>query len=341
MKKFITLLILLCVGTGVWFVYTEIYTAQASVAESVTFEIISGETAAQVADRLEEEHIIRNAWIFKKYLSHKELDTKIRAGSFEVTSPITLARVAEVLDKPSIQEKEITILPGWTIYNISTYLSEQGYGTEEEITALLGKPAQSDSPLLIFEEAPRVLQELPVNISLEGYLRPDTFRVYVDDTLEDVLKKLIVERDGQITDEIYAEVEVSGHTFHEILTMASILEKEVRSEEDKRRVSDILWRRYDANWALQVDSSVHYIFGKTDSVFTTPDMRSSLNTYNTYQYPGLPPGPISTPSMQSILAALRPEANDNWYFLTTLDTGEVKYAASLEEHNRNVVKYLR
>jgi UPF0755 protein len=177
-------------------------------------------------------------------------------------------------------------------------------------------------------------------VSFEGYLAPDTYRIYEDATLEEMIEKLIAERDLQFTEEMYRDIERSGRTVYEVITMASIVEREVRTTESRKKVADIFWRRYDMNWALQADSTVHYVVGKNGSVFTTREDRASLSPWNTYKYPGLPLGPISNPSLDAILATIYPEPNDDWYFLTT-DEGEVKYAKTIEQHNANVSAYLR
>ena len=144
----------------------------------------------------------------------------------------------------------------------------------------------------------------------------------------------------QFTDEMYNDIIASGRDVNEVMIMASLLEREVRGVEDKKMVADLFWRRYDNNWALQADSTVHFVSGKNGSVFTTKEDRDSLSPWNTYKYPGLPLGPIAHPSLSSIEAAIYPEKNNYWYFLTDLEGG-VHYGTDLEGHNRNVQKYLR
>jgi len=123
------------------------------------------------------------------------------------------------------------------------------------------------------------------------------------------------------------------------LTLASIVEREVRGERDRKKVADIFWRRLDMNWALQADSTVHYAVGKTGNVFTSKEDRDSLSPWNTYKYPGLPLGPISNPDLESIMASIYPEPNEYYYFLTD-EEGVVHYGKTLEEHNENRRKYL-
>ncbi|MFA4831369.1 MAG: endolytic transglycosylase MltG [Patescibacteria group bacterium] len=344
--KIISLILILCAAAGGWFVISEIYTAEAQDIDAVQFEIKKGETVAALAERLEQEQVIRSARLFKKYLVWKSLDKAVKAGKFEVKRPITIARAAEALASPGLSERTITIIPGWTIRDIAQYLEREGIAPAEEITELVGWPAVNykiandiGKPTEIYNNV-SVLRDKPRFVSLEGYLAPDTYRIYNDATIKDIIDKLINERDKQFTVRMYEDIKKAERNVHEVMTIASIVEREVRGAEDKKKAADIFWRRYDLNWALQADSTVHYAAGKIGDVFTTKEDRDSLSAWNTYRYPGLPPSPISNPSLESIMAAIYPEKNGYWYFATTFD-GEVKYAKTLEEHNRNVQKYLR
>lgn len=341
MKKTIIAILLACVLVGYWYVSGEVYREIAQDAEQVTFTIEPGESVSQLADRLETLQIIRSDFFFEEYLKWKKLDRSVRAGSFTVEAPITLARVADALANPSQQEREITIIPGWTLRDIAEYFEEEGIASSTAVFALLGEPASIDTEPRLSVDVSAMLAFVPKGISYEGYIEPNTFRIFTNATIEDILTKLIEARHAQFTDQLLSDIKESGRTVHEVLTVASLLEKEVRGAENKKIVADIFWRRYDNGWPMQADSSVHYVHGTKGDVFTTKEMRESLNTYNTYKYPGLPPGPISTPSMLAIEAAVYPEQNNYWYFLTTLDTGEAKYARTLDEHNVNVQKYLR
>lgn len=342
--RFVLSIIFLCTLVGAWFVYSEIYAAEAQQSQEITFRIERGESVAELSDRLEQTGVIRNATLFQKYLVLKGLDTQIREGTFVVEAPITLARVVDALDRPSYDETTITILPGWSLLEIAVYFEEQGIATKDELYAVTGRPAynyktQKGRPPR-FESDARILQDRSAHVSLEGYLSPNTFRIFKDASVEDIVHKLVNHMDSQMTEQMYVDIKKQGRSFFEVLTLASIVEREVQSEKDKALVADIFWRRYDANWALQADSTVHYAVGKRGDVFTTKEDRDSTSAYNTYKYPGLPLGPIASPSIESIRAAIYPESNDNWYFITTLE-GEVKYASSLEEHNINVHRYLR
>jgi UPF0755 protein len=136
------------------------------------------------------------------------------------------------------------------------------------------------------------------------------------------------------------ELTRQNKSFFDVLTMASILENEAKTVDDKKIVADILWRRLKRGMRLQVDSSVHYVSARTGDVFTTKQEREALSPWNTYKYEGLPLGPIGNPSLASIEAALYPTINSYWYFLSGSD-GTIHYAKTFEEHRLNISKYVR
>ncbi|OGH90820.1 MAG: hypothetical protein A2479_01730 [Candidatus Magasanikbacteria bacterium RIFOXYC2_FULL_39_8] len=344
MKKIMFFIIIFCLVVGVWFFYSEIYTAEAQKVEKVSFQIKNGEDVSAMTKRLADEQVVRNAWLFRRYLIWKGIDRKIQQGDYEVDAPITIARVANTLLLPGVGERTITIIPGWDLRDIAEYFEQEGIASSTEFYDVVGLPAYNYKAAGQYAPQPfddvLVLQDKSDYFGLEGYLSPDTFRVFKDASITDIVSKLVQHRDSQFTEEMYADIEASGRSVYEVITVASLLEREVRGEKNKKVVSDLFWRRYDLNWALQADSTVHYAVGKKGNVFTTKEDRDSLSPWNTYKYPGLPLGPISNPSFESIMAAMYPTPNDYWYFLTTPE-GEVKYAKTLEEHNVNVNRYLR
>jgi UPF0755 protein len=249
-----------------------------------------------------------------------------------------------IVPLPPRKENTITIIPGWNLRNVAEYLvSKNIASTTAQVFAITGVPARDYRTVAsVFPgvgEEGKIFTDRPKYQSYEGYIAPETYRVFADASLPEVLKKLFNQRAEQVTPEIYANVVASGHSFHEILTMASIIEEESKTDSDRKIISDILWRRVKNGWPLQVDSSVHYAVNKTGDVFTTTIDRKVESPWNTYKYAGLPLGPICNPSMESIEAALVPEKNSYWYFLSGSD-GVMHYAKNLDEHNRNRVKYL-
>ncbi|MDP3770941.1 MAG: endolytic transglycosylase MltG, partial [bacterium] len=183
------------------------------------------------------------------------------------------------------------------------------------------------------------LKDKPDFIGLEGYLFPDTYRVYADATVEDIVRKMLENFDRKLTPELREEITKSNRSLHQIVTMASIVEAEIANHDDRPTAAGLLWKRRDRGMLLQVDASVNYVTGKHDPRVSREDTAAD-SSYNTYKYPGLPRGPIGNPGTSAILAALRPKESPYWFFLTTKD-GKTVFSRTLEEHNINVQRHLR
>ena len=247
------------------------------------------------------------------------------------------------------KEIDITIIPGWTLRDIADDWVRKGIvSSTEDVYAALGKPAYNykahgeTAPVLALANDPEwseLFADKPDNVSYEGYLMPDTYRVYADATVNDVLKKIFTNLNEKITDEMRAAIKKQGKTIYEVLTMASVVQKEAPTKDEMAMVADIFWRRYEKNWALQSCATVNYITGKNDPGVTADDKKID-SLYNTYKYPGLPLGAISNPGSGAIEATIYPKANNYWYFMSDSD-GVTHWARTLDEHNYNVAKYLR
>ncbi len=245
---------------------------------------------------------------------------------------------------PPREEVTITIIPGWNLRQIADYLVEKKLATSTEaVFSVTGKPVHrstQDEPWF-YGPSMDLTEQIPAKLNLEGYLAPETYRVFKDASLaEGIIDRMIFQRDTEINAAMREEIKDSKKTIHQIVTMASIIEKETKFPEDRSIVADILWRRVQRGIRLQVDSTVHYLVNRSGDVFTTGEERQIDSPWNTYKYAGLPPGPIASPSVAAINAALHPQKNDYWYFLSD-DTGHLHYARTLEEQNANARKYLR
>lgn len=239
-------------------------------------------------------------------------------------------------------EATMQIIEGWDVYDIATYLEKQKITTSTTFLAFVGYPGMKGMPG--FKESKLMkefsyLKEIPNGVGLEGYLFPDTYRVYTGASVEDITRRMLQNFDAKFSPDLRAKAKAQHRSIYEVVTMASIIEKEVTQDYDRRMVADILWSRLKVGMALQVDSSVNYITRRGDASITIKDSRVD-SPYNTYRYKGLPLGPIANPGLGAIMTTLDPEPNSYVYFLTT-SKGEVKYASSLEEHNRNKFKFLK
>ena len=172
----------------------------------------------------------------------------------------------------------------------------------------------------------------------EGHLFPDTYFFLPDVTPKEVFEIMTDTFDEKIS-KIKNDIVASGKSLEEILKMASLLEEEVQTFEDKKIVSGILWKRISIGMALQVDATLAYERGKTSAELSIDDLRKN-SPYNSYTNRGLPPTPISNPGIESIEAALKPSESKYFYFLTDKES-KVHYARTFEEHKQNKEKYLR
>lgn len=247
------------------------------------------------------------------------------------------------------KEIDVTVIPGWGLRQIAADWVEKGIiKDKEELYDLIGKPAYNyravgeKAPVLKLANDSRwidLFSDKPDYVSYEGYLFPDTYRVYVDATVDNILEKIFSNLNKKITIPMRQEIKNQKKTFYEVLTMASIVQKETPTKKEMSMVADIFWRRNNQNWALQSCATVNYITGKNDPGVTLKD-RKTDSLFNTYEYPGLPLGAISNPGLNAIQATIYPEKNNYWYFMSGTD-GETRWAKDLAGHNNNVYKYLR
>lgn len=239
-------------------------------------------------------------------------------------------------------EINITVVPGWNLRQIADDWVAKGLIKQPaELFSVVGFPLKDYTSSLSWVASGNypLLLDKPAKISYEGYLFPDTYRVYRDSSLDEVLKKIFSNLENKITAEMKTEIVRQKKDFFEILTMASIVEKEAPDNENMAKIADIFWRRLDDGWPLQSCATVNYITGKSSPAVSSAD-KAVDSPYNTYKYRGLPPGPICNPSLNAIKAAIYPEKNSYVYFMSGSD-GTIHYARTLEEHNANVAKYLR
>jgi UPF0755 protein len=207
---------------------------------------------------------------------------------------------------------------------------------------LAGEPEKkyASGKLPDFSQEFSILADKPKSYGLEGYLFPDTYRIFNQAPVLDVIEKMLGNLDAKFTPMMRADIARQGRTIYQVITLASIIEKEVRIAEDRKIVSGIFWNRLAIGQALGSDATLSYILGDKDAAHSIEQTKID-SPYNTYHYAGLPPGPICNPSLDAIIAAIYPAATDYYYFLTDPKSGKTIFSKTLEEHNRNKQKYLK
>ncbi len=282
------------------------------------------------ANHLYTEGVIKNPFLFRMFLAIRYPDKTIKAGEYDVVGAVSMTDIASLFIQGA-PRKELTmrIIEGWSIKDIAAYL-ESAFGISAKTFSAATLKDYSDSfPFL----PPR-----GQSITVEGYLFPDTYRIFADSTPEEIITKMLENFRLHYSEDMIRQTKEQKRTIQEVVIMASIIEREVQTKEDKARVADIFYRRLAAGMPLQADSTVNYITGKGDARARADDLAID-SPYNTYRRKGLPPGAISNPGLASLAASLYPEKNPYWYFLTTPDS-TVIYSKTFEEHVANKQKYL-
>ncbi len=252
------------------------------------------------------------------------------------------ARIARL--QQQAEDIKITTIEGWTNAEMATYIGQQKLVPEKDFNTALTNFDLTPFPL--------IKQSKPAKSSLEGYLFPDTYRFTKDAIPNFIISKMLTNftarlealgvRAGQ-GDYAVPGYDTTKMSFYQLLTLASIVEREsgdkgdgksVSPDQERAVIAGVFYNRLAKGQALESDATVNYVTGKNTPAVNSTDL--NLNSpYNTYKYPGLPPGPICNPSLASLKAVLYPTKTDYYYFLHRQPSGEVVFAKTFEEHKRN------
>ncbi len=341
MKKLKFLIIVIAIVIICGWVFKIVFISQGHTTSSFeTFTIESGQGVNTISKNLKEQGFITSSFIFETYVWMRQSEHKMLAGVHLVNNSWSIRKLVNSLTSGSALENETLIktIEGWGLYDLADYFGKNGLAVKDDFYKLVGQPGQHDNANMPdWAKNYEFLTEKPEGVSLEGYLFPDTYRIFKDSSAEDIIKKMLNNFDRKIGTKILGDIENQDKTLYEVITLASIIEKEAKTPEDKKRVAGVYYNRLEINMALQADPTVNYVTGKQTDRPSLDDLETD-SLYNTYKYPGLPPGPICNPGMDSILAAVYPEKNNYFYFINTPE-GEMIFAKTLEEHAANRRKY--
>lgn len=311
--------ILVLGGTAVW-AFSQLQPVNSSDSAKKRFVIPKGQGVITTAQKLESDGLVKNAQIFRFYAQYKKFDVKMQAGSYELSPSMTTQEIAEKLTLGS-EDVWVTLLEGWRMEEVAEYLAMQN----------LPEFSQAE-----FEDLASMS---------EGMIFPDTYLVPRESTAEQLYSLFTNTFEKKVTTDLESEIAQSNLTVEEIITLASIVEREGRSFEDMRHVSGILQKRIEIGMPLQADATLQYIAGKnlqSDKWWDQPNIavKESASPYNTYKNLGLPPRPICNPGLQAIKAVLDPIESDDLFYIHA-PSGAAYYSKTLQEHNANIDKYLR
>lgn len=298
----------------------------------VEIEIPEGATVSQMGEILEDEGIIRSSLSFKMFVKARGVEGDLQAGVHSVSPSMSLGQVVANLQEGAKEAGmiKVSVAEGLTLEEIADVVGQSTRYSAEEFMTLV----QDDAFLQqLVSEYPLLSESYNaegVRYVLEGYLFPATYDFNEDDGLESLVRQMV----GKTFDVIsahQAEFDSSAYSVQDIMSLASLIEKEGGQGEDRRIISGVFYNRLEQNMPIQSDISVLYALGTHKEVVTFKDLEVD-SPYNLYTNTGLPPGPMNSPSEDAIIAALEPQDNDYLYFYANIKTGEVFYTDDYNQH---------
>jgi len=336
-----SLLIVFGVVSGVYSAIDENFLSPVDPMDQteIAFSVASGNSLTRVANNLEQQGLIKSRTFFKYYCDFAGLGQKIQAGDYLIQKSMNMFEIADLLTTGDGQPitTDITIIPGTTVEVIAQALKEKGIfeDTAEFLSICKTGEGVKDYYFIADELSAKDVDQR--RYLLEGYLSPNTYEVYTNAKPIDIIKKLLAQTDKVFSAEWQARAGELDMTMDEVLTLASMIEKEAKKA-DFAKVSAVFHNRLKEGMRLESDPTVHYVTGERRMALRSSDMAVE-SPYNTYRVSGLPLGPICNPSPEAINAALYPDESyvaEKYLYFCSKDpnTGELHFSRTLEEHER-------
>ena len=355
----ITAIIIALLAMG-FFVYryvdSSIKPLDSSSTEYITVDIPEGSGNKYIGQILEKAGVIKSATVFNYYTKFKNY-SNFQSGYYNLQASMDLDEICKLLkeggtpqpEKPSLGK--ILVTEGYTIKQISEAV------TKNSAKKNASTPYSSEDFLKVVQDEafiskmaakyPKLLSSLPsadqVTYRLEGYLFPATYSYYKETSMEDIVEEMISTMDSYMS-QYYDTIAASGKSVNDVLTLASLVEKEGSTDDDRRNIASVFYNRMNNNMPLQSNIAILYAMGKLGEETSLAD-DASIDTsidspYNVYTNTGLMPGPVDSPSLAAIEATVTPASTDYYYFVADVKTGKVYYSENFDDHQANVEKYV-
>ena len=354
-----TLVLLILFGAGGFFGLSYAKSALQPVDPSskqyVRVQIPDGANTQQIGSALEKSGVIKNGLVFTVYAKYKNY-TELKSGYYNLQKSMSVEDVIKELQKggtPEPQEvtlAELTIPEGYTLEQIAHTVGQLQGEFKEPMTAEAFMAKVQDETFIAQEVAkyPNLLESLPakdsgVRYRLEGYLFPATYAIKESTTIESLIDNMLAAMDKNLYPH-YAAIKEKNLTVNELLTIASLVEKEGAKTEDRKLIAGIFYNRLNQNMPLQSNIAILYAEGKLGQNISLADdaaIDTSIDSpYNVYTKVGLMPGPVDSPSLDAIESSINQTKSDYLYFVANVQDGKVYYSTTLEEHDQNVQEHI-
>ena len=323
-------LVLLIGGLGVFSWWTWAIKPYSSTGNSEKITITQGTTVDQLAEELEQRHLIRSAWVFKFLARSRQAELKLYVGDYQLT-PMMLPDeiINNLLKGPGLADtNHVTIPEGYTTEQIIALLVQKGIGSKAEFTKVITEDTFTYS----------FLKGAPTGIHrLEGYLFPNTYFIDVKTSPHAVIDLFLQQFAKELTPEVQQQLATMNLTVPQWVTLGSLVEKEAVKESDRPLIASVIMNRLKSKQLLQIDATIQFLLGTPKPKLYNKDLQIP-SPYNTYLHLGLPPGPIANPGDASLQAALHPAQTDFLYYVAKKDGYHV-FAKTYAEHLKNVKLY--
>lgn len=296
--------------------------------ETVEFTISDNDNLTTISQKLEKNNVVLNRHIFKLYYKTTHSDLMVHPGTFSIRKNSSYKEIAKAITTPFTNTLTLTVPEGFEVREIAARLLEKG---------LIADIAEFQNTLKNYIFQTNQGTVISGETMLEGYLFPDTYQIESSASARDIISLLTNNFKSKWTDEYEERAKELGMNVKEVITLASIVEREARKTEDFPLVASVFHNRLNSGKRLESCATVQYILKERKSVLSVADTNID-SPYNTYQNEGLPPAPISSPGILAIESVLYPKDTDYLYFFTDTN-GDNHYSKTYEEHNRQIQKY--
>lgn len=297
--------------------------SSADTADTKQIVIPKGSSVRATAKLLEREKMIKSSLVFEFYCKLNKMADRIKAGKYSINNSMDVPEIVETIvsGKALVDTVKFTIPEGYNLVQIVEKLSSLGVVSPESIQAALEAKKYDYGFIGQIPEREKML---------EGYLFPDTYEIYKNTTAEAIIEKLLGRFDQVFTEEYRNRAKELNMSIDQVITLASIIEREAKLDEERPRISAVFHNRLKKDMMLQSCATIQYLFKEPKEVLTYKDLEIE-SPYNTYKHAGLPPGPIASPGLKAIEAALYPEDSDFLYFVAK-DDGSHIFTKTYSEH---------
>lgn len=360
-RTVVSLLLIVIVATGIFavtYIHSAVKPMDKNATEFVTVEIPAGSSNREIGAILEKKGLVKNGQFFNYYTKFKNY-SNFKSGYFNLQKSMDLETIIQKLQEEGTKTPQapvlgkVTIPEGYTIDQIATAI------TADVSTKKAGKtPFKKEDFLKAIQDDtfiekmvakyPKLLADLPskdsgVRYRLEGYLFPATYNYGKDTTVKEMIDQMLAAMDQNLSP-YYETLESKNINVNEVLTLASLVEKEGATDQDRKDIASVFYNRLNQDMPLQSNIAILYAEGKLGQK-TTLKEDATIDTeidspYNIYKNTGLMPGPVDNPGVSAIEAAVNPSKTDYLYFVANVENGEVFFAKTYEEHNKNVEEHV-